>query len=166
MNTLIESIRELVGSNGILTGEDVTSRSDSWPPMGGCQALAIVRPSDTEQVSEVLKLCQRHNQAVVTHGGKTGLVGGAKAGPGEIALSLERMTRMEAVDGQNRTITVDAGVPLQKVQEAAHDAGLLFPLIHDRLKGFVLFRINSFRPPDNQVRRLDCWRMRQRQNQS
>lgn len=128
MNTLIESIRELVGPNGILTGEDVSSRSDSWPPMGGCQALAIVRPSDTEQVSAVLKLCQRHNQTVVTHGGRTGLVGGAKAGPGEIALSLERMARMEPVDGKNRTITVDAGVPLQKVQEAAQDAGLLFPL--------------------------------------
>jgi len=128
MNTLIESIRELLGPGGILTGEDVSNRSDSWPPMGGCQAMAIARPRDTFEVSAVLKLCHRHNQAVVTHGGMTGLVGGAKAGPGEIVLSLERMNRMEAVDKVNRTITVEAGVPLQKVQEAAEEAGLLFPL--------------------------------------
>jgi len=128
MNTLIESIRELLGPGGILTGEDVSNRSDSWPPMGGCQAMAIARPRDTFEVSAVLKLCHRHNQAVVTHGGMTGLVGGAKAGPGEIVLSLERMNRMEAVDKVNRTMTVEAGVPLQKVQEAAEEAGLLFPL--------------------------------------
>ena len=43
-------------------------------------------------------------------------------------LSLERMKSISAVDTINRTVTVDAGVPLQKVQEAAEDAGLLFPL--------------------------------------
>jgi FAD/FMN-containing dehydrogenase len=128
MNALIESICDIVGPHGVLTGEDVSSRSDSWPPRGGCQAMAIVRPGSTEDVSEVLKLCHQQGQAVVTHGGMTGLVGGAKAGPGEIALSLERMNRIEPVDPVNRTITVQAGVALQTVHEAAEDAGLLFPL--------------------------------------
>jgi len=128
MSALIESIRDIVGPHGVLTGEDVTNRSDSWPPKGGCQAMAIVRPGSTEEVSEVLKLCHEQGQAVVTHGGMTGLVGGAKAGPGEIALSLERMYRIDPVDPVNRTITVQAGVVLQTVHEAAEDVGLLFPL--------------------------------------
>jgi len=128
MNKLINKIKDIVGSAGVLVGEDVTSRSDFWPPMGGCQASAIVRPADTREVSEVLKLCHAANQSVVTHGGLTGLVGGAKAGPQDIVLSLERMTRVEAVDTVNRTVTVDAGVPLQRVHEAAEQAGLLFPL--------------------------------------
>ena len=128
MNALIESIRDIVGSHGVLTGEDVTSRSDSWPPTGGCQALAIVRPGNTEEVSEVLKLCHKHDQPVVTHGGMTGLVGGTKASPNEIALSLERMKNVDPVDSVNRTITVQAGVALQTVHEAAENAGLLFPL--------------------------------------
>jgi FAD/FMN-containing dehydrogenase len=128
MNALIDSFRDIVGPHGVLTGEDVSSRSDSWPPMGGCQAMTIVRPAGTAEVSEVLKLCHKQGQAVVTHGGMTGLVGGAKAGPDEIALSLERMNRIEPVDTVNRTITVQAGVALQTVQEAAEYAGLLFPL--------------------------------------
>ena len=128
MYALIESIRDIVGPQGVLTGEDVSSRSDSWPPMGGCQALAIVRPGSTAEVSEVLKLCHGQGQPVVTHGGMTGLVGGAKAGPGEIALSLERMNSVDPVDKVNRTVTVQAGVALQTVHEAAEDAGLLFPL--------------------------------------
>jgi len=109
-------------------GEDVTGRSDSWPPMGNCKALAIVRPANTQQVSDVLKLCHAAAQGVVTHGGLTGLVGGAKAGENDIVLSLERMNGLEPVDTVNRTIMVDAGVALQKVHDTAEAAGLLFPL--------------------------------------
>lgn len=128
MNTLIESLKEIVGPSGILTGEDVAGRSDNWPPTGGCQALAIVRPASTAEVSEVLRLCHAGGQPVVAHGGVTGLVGGTRAGPGDVALSLERMNAMEAVDTVNRTVTVQAGVVLQNLQEAAEEAGLLFPL--------------------------------------
>ena len=46
----------------------------------------------------------------------------------EIALSLERMNGIEGLDTTNRTITVQAGAALQKVQETAEDADLLFPL--------------------------------------
>jgi FAD/FMN-containing dehydrogenase len=127
MDALIEQFRSILGPSGILTGTDVSSRSDSWPPMGGCQARAIVRPSGTAEVSEVLRLCHAAGQTVVTHGGLTGLVGGARAGPDDLVLSLERMRGMEAVDRVNRTVVVQAGVALQTVHEAAEEAGLLFP---------------------------------------
>jgi len=90
--------------------------------------MAIVRPASTEEVAEVLKACHEQGQKVVTHGGLTGLVGGAIAGPDEIVISLERMNRLEAVDTVNRTLTVDAGVPIQRIQEAAEAEGFLFPL--------------------------------------
>jgi FAD/FMN-containing dehydrogenase len=128
MNALIDSIRNIVGPEGLITGDDVASRSDTWPPRGGCKAKCIVRPAGTLEVSEVLKLCHQAGQAVVTHGGLTGLVGGATAGPDDLVLSLERMNSVDPVDKVNRTVTVDAGVPLQKVHTAAEDAGLLFPL--------------------------------------
>jgi len=128
MKNLIEEIKNIVGTAGVLLGEDVTNRSDSWPPTGGCQAKAIIRPSSTREVSEVLKLCNAAGQTVVTHGGLTGLVGGARTGKDDIVLSLERMHGMEPVDVVNRTVTVEAGVPLQRVHEAAEDVDLLFPL--------------------------------------
>jgi len=130
MNTfsLIEKIKQVVSPGGVLLGNEVIARPDSWPPTGGCQAKAIIRPTSTLEVSEVLKLCHAAGQSVVTHGGLTGLVGGAIAGKDEIVLSLERMNRIDAVDVINRTLTVEAGVPLQKVQEVAAQADLLFPL--------------------------------------
>jgi len=128
INDLIETIKKVVSPGGVLLGDDVINRSDSWPPNGGCQAMAIIRPANTGEASKVLRLCHKAGQGVVTHGGLTGLVGGAKAGRKEVVLSLERMNRIEPVDEINRTVTVEAGAPLQKVQEAAEGAGLLFPL--------------------------------------
>lgn len=128
MTALIEAIEKIVGPTGVLTGEEVSARSDTWPPMGGCKARAIIRPASTQEVAAVLRLCHEQGQPVVTHGGMTGLVRGAVAEPNEIAVSLERMKSIEPVDTVNRTVTVQAGVPLQSVQEAARSEGLLFPL--------------------------------------
>jgi FAD/FMN-containing dehydrogenase len=128
MDTLLTKIHAIVGDAGLLTGDDVSSRSDSWPPTGGCKAIAIVRPDSTDQVAAVMKLCFDANQTVVTHGGLTGLVHGAGTSANDLVISLERMRCIAPVDETNRTITVEAGVTLQSVHQAAEDAGLLFPL--------------------------------------
>jgi len=128
MTDIIEAIRSIVGDTAILTGSDVSSRPESWASTRGCQARCIVRPADTRQVSEIMKVCHQANQPVVTHGGMTGLVHGGEATANEIVISLERMRNIESVDCENRSMTVQAGVALQQVQEAAIENGLLFPL--------------------------------------
>lgn len=128
MRDLLEDIRAVVGDPGLLTGDEVAARSDSWPPRGGCRARAVVRPASTDEVSRVMKLCAAAGQSVVAHGGVTGLVHGAVARPQDIVLSLERMRRIESIDRANRTMTVEAGVTLQAVHDAAEGAGLMFPL--------------------------------------
>jgi FAD/FMN-containing dehydrogenase len=128
MADLITQLREIVGDAGLITGADVAARSDSWPPRGGCKARAVVRPADTGEVAAVMKLCAAARQSVVTHGGLTGLVHGAVAREEDLVLSLERMRRIEQIDAANRTMTVQAGAPLQAIHEAAEEAGLMFPL--------------------------------------
>ena len=73
-------------------------------------------------------ICNRHGQPVVTQGGLTGLAGGACTTAGDIALSLARMDAIEEIDPLSATMTVQAGAPLETVQQAAARAGLLFPL--------------------------------------
>jgi FAD/FMN-containing dehydrogenase len=125
---LIETLRGVVGAENVLTGDDVRGRPVGWADHSPCQALAIVRPANTEQVSKVLAACHAAGQPVVPMGGLTGLVRGCVAGPHEIGLSLERMHRIESVDPVNRTITLEAGVPLQVVHQAAEQHGLLYPV--------------------------------------
>ncbi|MES1261466.1 MAG: FAD-binding oxidoreductase [Acidobacteriota bacterium] len=125
---LLAKLEAIAGPGGVLTGDDVQSRSTGWIARGSIQACAIVRPRGTEEVSRILRLCHEAGQAVVPHGGLTGLVEGGHAGPHEIVLSLERMNGIEEVDESAPCMTVQAGVVLQAVQQRAEAAGLMFPL--------------------------------------
>ena len=93
-------------------------------------AAAVVRPGSTAEVAAVVALCRELGVAVVPQGGNTGLCGGAvpDASGRQVVLSLTRLRRIRDLDAANSTITVEAGVVLRTVQEAAAAAGRLFPL--------------------------------------
>ena len=95
---------------------------------GGQLPAALVRPRTTQEVSATLKVCHAQGVPVVAQGGRTGLTGGATPAAGWVVLSLERMRAVECIDSAGATATVQAGAPLQSVQEAADTADLLFPL--------------------------------------
>lgn len=123
MSPLLKALGEISGASGVITGEALAER---LIPHG--QPLAIVRPQSTEEVVEVLRACHEAGQPVIPYGGLTGLVEATSASQTEVALSLERMNQIEEIDSASRTMTVQAGVPLQLVQEAADAAGMMFPL--------------------------------------
>ncbi|MGE3246474.1 MAG: FAD-binding oxidoreductase, partial [Beijerinckiaceae bacterium] len=95
-------------------------------------ARCVVRPASTDEVAAILKCCNEAGVAVVPQGGNTGLVGGQIPGQegrnGEVLLSLNRMNRLRETDPASMTMTVEAGMTLLAVQEAAAAAGGLFPL--------------------------------------
>ncbi|WP_439102861.1 FAD-binding oxidoreductase [Congregibacter sp.] len=125
---LLEELQVLLGDGGLLTGDDVSSRAAGvWRGDSLC-AMAIARPRNALETSKTLALCSEHNVPVVTQGGLTGLVHGADATPKQLILSLERMRRIESIDPIQRTATVEAGVTLQALQEAAEEHQLAFPL--------------------------------------
>lgn len=87
-------------------------------------------PTDTTQVSAILRAAQVARVGVVPYGGGTGLVGGqvAPEGPAPVILSLERMNRIRLVDAPGNVLVAEAGCILADVQAAAEAAGRLFPL--------------------------------------
>jgi FAD/FMN-containing dehydrogenase len=94
------------------------------------RALAVAQPDTAADVAAVLRWCHAKRIAVVPQGGNTGLSGGATpdASGQTIVLCTARLNRVRAVDPVGHTLTVEAGVTLQQVQDAARDAGRLFPL--------------------------------------
>ncbi|MDR3497885.1 MAG: FAD-binding oxidoreductase [Parvibaculum sp.] len=94
------------------------------------RAAAVLRPASTAEVSALMKIAHEMGTPVVPQGGNTGLVGGQipfETGD-EIILSLTRMNRIAALDAENNTLTVEAGVTLKAAQEAAEAADRFFPL--------------------------------------
>lgn len=128
MSKVIDLIQTELSDGAVLLGDDVTARATSYWDSTPNQALAIVRPETTEQVSAVLKICHEHEQSVVFAGGLTGLVEGAVATNKDIIMSLERMNEIEVVDDLDNTAVVQAGAVLQNVQEELAEQGFLFPV--------------------------------------
>src|SRR5437660_7068921 len=126
MGDLISELTAIVGEEGIVRGDLLRSRSTNWLRSSATEAIALVRPKSTQETAAVMTTCARRRQRVVVQGGMTGLVDGAHPDAGELALSLERMNRIESVDVTERTAVVQAGVTLQATQEAAAEQDLLF----------------------------------------
>ncbi len=127
-DALLAELRDVLGDDGVLVGDDVAARAGDGSGTTPCAARAVLRPRTTEEVSAALAACHGAGQPVAPQGGLTGLVGGGVAGDLEVAVTLERMTAIEEIDPVGRTMTVQAGAALQTVQEAAEAEGLLFPL--------------------------------------
>lgn len=126
MNELVVDLEQITGSRGLVVGDDLRARAASLTSTAPHQAIALVRPQSTQELSKVMALCHRRGQAVVVQGGLTGLVDGAVANRNELAISLERMNGIEPVDVAGKTVTVAAGATVQAVQEAAAEQDLLF----------------------------------------
>ena len=126
----LEALRAVVGKAQVLTGADAQAYETDWRERYRGHALAVVRPGSAEEVATVVRLCAQANIAIVPQGGNTGLCGGATPDDSgrAVILSLQRMNRIRGIDTDNDTMEVEAGCVLQTVQQAAHEAGRLFPL--------------------------------------
>lgn len=121
---------DVVGAAQVLTGEDARPFLSDWHGRFRGAARAVLRPDSTRQVAEIVKLCAAANVAIVPQGGNTGLCGGAtpSADGGCVVLQLGRMQRLRAIDVENGTMTVEAGMVLATAQAHADAHGLLLPL--------------------------------------
>jgi FAD/FMN-containing dehydrogenase len=90
----------------------------------------VLKPQSTAQVAAVVRICAEAGVGIVPQGGNTGLTGGSvpHADMSEIVVSTSRMKQLRAIDTINDTITVEAGVVLKEIQNAAERADRLFPL--------------------------------------
>lgn len=125
--TLLARLRPLLDTAAIVTDPGtLAAHAGDTTPYAGAPPVAVLRPADTAGVAHILRHASAVEQPIVVQGGRTGLSGGARCRSGEVALSLERLRAIGPVDVLSRTIRVGAGVPLERVQEAAREKGLQF----------------------------------------
>ena len=129
INMLASRLRGIVGEGAVLEDQpSLEFYGRDWIKDFKPAPSLIVLPETSEQVQEILKLCNEKNVAVVPSGGRTGLSGGATATNGEVVVSLERMRKILEVNQVARTLTCQAGVVLERIQNEAAQVGLYFPV--------------------------------------
>ena len=134
MSDLLDQFRQICGAAHVLTHEDpstdLSAWEHDWRKRAHGRAMAVVRPANVQEVSEVVKACGKANVSIVPQGGNTGLaVGSIPDDSGQqVVLSLQRMNKIRSLDTANLTVIAEAGCILQQVQTHVEQAGYLFPL--------------------------------------
>jgi glycolate oxidase len=105
----------------------VASRSsDRSGVPGGTDALAVVRPRTTADVSAVLAAANEARVPVVPQGALTGLAGAANAVSGALLLDLSGMNRIVQIDETERIAVMQPGVIVADLQAAVAERGLFY----------------------------------------
>jgi glycolate oxidase len=89
---------------------------------------AVLFPTDTAQVSAILRVANEHGIAVTARGSGTGLSGAATPSSGGVVVCFERMNRVLEVDRENHAAVVQPGVTLAQLDGRTAEAGLLYPV--------------------------------------
>ncbi|MFN2100384.1 FAD-binding oxidoreductase [Altererythrobacter sp. MF3-039] len=127
----LAQIETFLGPRGFTKDPDLMDPwLTDWRGRFSGKAAAMISPTSTPEVSEVVKLCAKHGVAIVPQGGNSGMCGGAT--PDEsgdaVIISLRRMNSVRSFDVEARQIVCDAGVVLQTLHETVEAERLRFPL--------------------------------------
>ena len=123
----VTELRRVLGDAHVLSGDATEPWARDWTGKWRAEPLAVIRPADTAEVSEAIRIAARHDLAVVPVGGNTGLVGGT-SNRGALMIALDRMNQIGEVNAAAGTLRVGAGAILSDIHDAAAAHDLAFPL--------------------------------------
>ena len=101
---------------------------NDWSTDHQSNPIAIVFPKETEQVIDVLKLCNEFKYPLIGSGGRTGLSGGASATSEELIVSFDKMNSILEFDENSNTVLCQPGLITQNLQSFADDNNLYYPV--------------------------------------
>ena len=126
--TLISDLTAAIGAAHVLSHKDDLARyAKDWTSQYTSSPIAVARPANTAEVSQVIRIAAKHGIAVVPVSGRTGITGGAMTNGG-LMLSVERLSKIRQIRPETRIAVVEAGVILSSLHDAAEAEGLYFPL--------------------------------------
>ena len=124
----IESFKKIVGEQFVFVdeeslnnyGHDETENLHYSPEV-------VIKPRTAEEISAILKICNKERIPVTPRGAGTGLSGGALPHLGGVLLSTERMNSILSIDDRNLQVTTEPGVITEVLQNAVKEKNLFYP---------------------------------------
>jgi len=124
----IKKLSTLIGSSNVFTQADILEKHSRdfsqdlyFPPE------VVVAPSNTEDVSKIMALCNKHRIPVTVQGARSGLTGSALAIHGGVALSMERFDKILNIDEKNYQVIVEPAVITEYLQNVLQEKDLYYP---------------------------------------
>ena len=131
MSDFITKLENEIDASSLITDKsEMAKYITDWSGKITGNALAVLRPRNTSEVSKIMGLAYEFEIPVVPQGGNTSVAGGSVPDDtgNSVVISLERMNKVRDISVSAMTITIEAGCILEKLQQIAEDKGLFFPL--------------------------------------
>lgn len=127
-NDIKEALVNIVGQENVTDSKasllvysyDATPQFQSLPD-------AVISPRNTQEVSEIVKLCNEYKVPIVPRGSGTNLAAGTCPTSGGIVLLFNRMNKLLEIDESNLTVTVQPGIVTQTMINEVEKRGLFYP---------------------------------------
>ncbi|MEI9418944.1 FAD-binding oxidoreductase [Mesorhizobium sp. Cs1321R2N1] len=125
----IAQLRQLLGDDGILTGNDCV-RYECGARFDVGKAAFVLRPATVPELSAAVSFCVRNSIAIIPQSANTGVVAGSTPDPSgtQAVVSLERLRNRLDIDAENRSVHLDAGYRLSELNARLEKDGLFFPI--------------------------------------
>jgi glycolate oxidase len=124
----IEAFKKIVGEKFVLVDEDSLRHyaHDETEDLHYFPEV-VIKPKTAEEISAILKICNKEKIPVTPRGAGTGLSGGALPHLGGVLLSTERMNSILQIDERNSQVTTEPGVITEVLQNAMKEKNLFYP---------------------------------------
>jgi glycolate oxidase len=125
---IIRAFEEKIGKNNVFTDEE-TLEVHSTDQTGyiSFKPDIVLKPTTTEGVSEILKICNSAHIPVTVQGARSGLAGAALTVLGGVALSMEKFDKVLNIDEKNFQVLVEPAVITEHLQNVVKEKGLFYP---------------------------------------
>jgi glycolate oxidase len=116
---IIGELRMLLSADSVVSdpSELLVYESDGFT-IAKSRPSAVVFPTTTEQVVQIVKLLSRHDVQIIPRGSGTGLAGGCVGFNSGVIVSTARMNKILKIDIPNRAARVQAGVRNTQLSDA------------------------------------------------
>jgi FAD/FMN-containing dehydrogenase len=129
---IVKFLTGIVGKDNVLhESYDLIAYSrDRYPilthPKLGVEPIAVVRPATIDEVRKIVLLANKHRIPLTPRGSGTNYAGSAVPVKGGVVLDLTKMNKILSINEDSMSVKVQAGVILQKLEEALNGKGFTF----------------------------------------
>jgi len=124
----IEAFKKIVGESYVMADEESLRHysHDETETLSFLPEI-VIKPRTAEEISSIMKICNRDRIPVTPRGAGTGLSGGALPHLGGVLVSMERMNTILEIDERNLQVITEPGVITEVLQDAVKGKGLFYP---------------------------------------
>ena len=124
---ILNELRAIVGDEHLLTSPEALVCYSYDGTFHESLPEAVISPASTEEVSAILRVCNRERVPVIPRGMASGLAAATVPLDGGLILNLVRPNRVLEIDTDNMMATVEAGIITADFQAEVEKLGLFYP---------------------------------------